>query len=248
MDIAHAAPASVGRAQRDREGWPRMTDLAPDPVAGSTSTPRRRELERELRERSGLLADIYVAALRVLSDENNPDRIALAAHGFRELMEKIPEFLEVPTPANHESLKPKVQELQGHWTAMVRKTKCWAMGAWTGEIDGHLGGFLKRLPAFFDWFAAHNPLRRAEARKVLQRLNIGSMEVAVPLEEQNVGLWMDLKGYFANAAHHRGGMNPDEFTANLLRLESFLSDRLVPRTFEDFAEIDEIIGGDDDAE
>lgn len=247
MYIEHAATARVGRAQRNREERSRMTELPPDVVAGSTSTPRRRELERELRERSVLLASVYVSALRVLADEDNSDRIALAAHGVRELMEKIPEFLEVPTPAHHESLKPKVQELLEHWTSMVRKTKCWAMDAWTGEIDGHLGGFLKRLPAFFEWFAAHNPLRRAEARKLLQRLNVGGIEVAVPLEEQNVGLWMDLKGYFANTAHHRGGMNPDEFTGNLLRLESFLSDRLLPRTFEDFAEIDEIVGGDDDA-
>jgi hypothetical protein len=224
-----------------------MTDFPSDPGAGSASTPRRRELERELRQRSSLLADIYVSALRVLTDENNPDRIALGAHAVRELMEKIPEYLEVPTPAHHESLKPEVQKLLEHWTAMVRKTKCWAMGAWTGEIDGHLGGFLKRLPGFFEWFAAHNPLRRAEARKLLQRLNMGGMEVAVPLEEQNVGLWMELKGYFANTAHHRGAMNPDEFAGSLLRLETFLSDRLVPRTFDDFAEIDEIVGGDDDA-
>jgi hypothetical protein len=224
-----------------------MTALPPDLVPGSTSTPRRRELERELRERSPLLADIYVSAFRVLADNNNPDRIALAAHSIRELMEKIPEYLEVPMPAHHESLKPKVQELLKHWTSMVGKTKSWALGAWTGEIDGHLGGFLKHLLGFFEWFADHNPLRRAEARNLLRRLNIGGMEVAVPLEEQNVGLWMELKGYFANTAHHRGDMNPDEFTDNLLRLETFLSDRLVPRTFDDFAEIDEIVGGDDDA-
>ncbi|MES1227553.1 MAG: hypothetical protein ABUL72_02720, partial [Armatimonadota bacterium] len=72
-------------------------------------------------------------------------------------------------------------------------------------------------------------------------------EVAGPLENQNVRLWMELKEYFANTAHHRGGMNPDEFSSNLLRLETFLSDRLVPRTFDDFADIDDIIGKDDDA-
>lgn len=224
-----------------------MSELPPDAPIGSTSSPRRRELERELRERSVLLADIYVSAFRVLADESNPDRIALAAHALRELMEKMPEYLEVPTPAHHESLKPKVQELLEQWSSMLRKTKCWATGVWAGEIDGHLGGFLKRLPAFYDWFSANNPLRRVEARKLLQRLNIGGVEVAAPLEDQNVGMWMELKGYFANTAHHRGDMNPDEFSGNLLRLETFLSDRLVPRTFDDFAEIDEIIGKDDDA-
>ena len=71
--------------------------------------------------------------------------------------------------------------------------------------------------------------------------------MAVPLEEQNVQMWMDLKNYFTKTSHHRARTGLDEMTTQLSRLEVFLSDRLAPRTFEDFAEIDDIIGGPDDA-
>ncbi len=66
-------------------------------------------------EQGKKLADMYLGALRVLADEHNPDRLPLAAHGIRELLEKLPRYLKVPTqaaaPKKLPSLKEKVQHL-----------------------------------------------------------------------------------------------------------------------------------------
>jgi hypothetical protein len=190
---------------------------------------------------------MYVSALRVLSDLDSPDRLALAAHGFRELMEKIPEYLAVPMPAHRESLKPRVQGLHGHWRATLSKTKSRVDGLWNGAIDAHLDSFLRKLPEFFKWFEDHNPLRRDEVRAVLKKLQGGEIEISPPLEDENIRNWIEIRDYFVSTAHHRARTAPDEFFENLSRLEVFLTERLAPRTFDDFAEIDEILGTDDNA-
>lgn len=41
------------------------------------------------------MAKMYFGAVLVLRQIGNPDRLALAAHGLRELMEKMPRFLDV---------------------------------------------------------------------------------------------------------------------------------------------------------
>ena len=46
-------------------------------------------LLRALQSKDDSLAAMYLGALRVLSDCDNQDRFSLAAHGIRELMEKI---------------------------------------------------------------------------------------------------------------------------------------------------------------
>lgn len=58
------------------------------------------------------LATIYQGALSVPADLSHPDRYSLSAHGMRELMEKLPTYLEVPTGARHESPLSKAREIE----------------------------------------------------------------------------------------------------------------------------------------
>ena len=46
-------------------------------------------LAEELKKKAPQLEIIYLGALKVLADQGNPDRLALAAHNFRELFEKV---------------------------------------------------------------------------------------------------------------------------------------------------------------
>jgi hypothetical protein len=50
---------------------------------------------------------MYLKALMVLNHTDNLDHFARCAHGVRELMEKIPAFLDVQTRAHQESLGSK---------------------------------------------------------------------------------------------------------------------------------------------
>ena len=48
---------------------------------------------------------MYLGALMVFDQGGNPDRLALAAHSFRELMEKLPRYIDVPAESSPSSAK-----------------------------------------------------------------------------------------------------------------------------------------------
>ena len=72
----------------------------PSPPAFSLSG-RQRELWEILgdQEAEKPLSDMYYSSLKVLEDKGNPSRYVQAAHTLRELMNNIPEILEVPVSA-----------------------------------------------------------------------------------------------------------------------------------------------------
>lgn len=96
---------------------------------------QQQALYNALLEKDQGLTNMYYGALMMLNHNSNPDNLALAAHGVRELMEKIPVFVDVQIKAQTESLKGKVLELENFWTATLRKTKCYKSQKWSGQID-----------------------------------------------------------------------------------------------------------------
>jgi hypothetical protein len=52
-------------------------------------------LYEALGERAEELARMYIGALIVLANPDNPDRLPQAAHSLRELMEKIPKYKQI---------------------------------------------------------------------------------------------------------------------------------------------------------
>ena len=57
---------------------------------------QQRALYEALAEQDKRLAGIYLGSLLVLSQLENPDSLALAAHSLRELMEKLPKYRDLP--------------------------------------------------------------------------------------------------------------------------------------------------------
>jgi hypothetical protein len=51
-----------------------------------------------LKAKNSKMAQMYIGSILVLQQVGNPDRFALAAHGIRELMEKMSRYLDVPVP------------------------------------------------------------------------------------------------------------------------------------------------------
>jgi hypothetical protein len=69
------------------------------------SIPRQRVVLLEaLRERDGRLATIYDAVIRIMTPDDLPDQLSLAAHGMRELMERLPIAFDVPIQEKHHVL------------------------------------------------------------------------------------------------------------------------------------------------
>lgn len=72
---------------------------------------RQRAVEAALGRKSAELVAYCLGALGVIGHEANPDRLAHAAHGLRELMEKFPKYVDVAVPAHTERLGAKVRKL-----------------------------------------------------------------------------------------------------------------------------------------
>jgi hypothetical protein len=209
---------------------------------------QQQALYNALLEKDQGLTNMYYGALMVLNHNSNPDNLALAAHGVRELMEKIPVFVDVQIKAQTESLKGKVLDLENFWTATLRKTKCYKSQKWSGQIDVPLSKLLERLYTFFEWFIKHHPRRRAEIIATLQGLDSSRFKLPEHLEKLNAQTWDDMRDFFQAVSHHRKFTTGEEFSLRLNMLETFLLDRLHPRTFADINVIDEIIReGESDA-
>jgi hypothetical protein len=208
--------------------------------AGVKLSEQQNVFYRALCEKSPSLGVMYLGALAVLTHKVDPDRLAQAAHSVRELMEKIPQYVEVPIPTHDVKLKPMVDQLLKGWKATTGKSQCWDGAEWAGSIDGHLSRFLKKLGAFFNSYAGLFPARRTEVVGLLRRLRGPGGYLPEGLERSNYEDWRRMKEAFDKAAHH-GPVTEKELVQLLGQLEMFLLDYLHPRTFADFGAIDEII-------
>lgn len=201
-------------------------------------TDRQGTLFRALERLNPRLARMYLGALRVLGDEANPEAVPLAAHDLRELMEKLPWSLDVPIRASVGEVGSRVGNLRRLWERTVRTSACYNSGQWQGPIDSPLRRLLNELNRFFTWLSSNYRPRRDEATLALRQLD---GRIPDQLERRKVETWMDLFDFFCDVAHHRVDPSREEFSRRLDELEQFLLDRLQPRTFADFDEIDKLL-------
>jgi hypothetical protein len=235
--------------------WKREATL-PDPAttpksvakSGLTFSIEQRALISALENHSASLSAMYRGGLSVLGNASNPDRFAQSAHSIRELMEKLPQILNVPTKAHNENLKGKVIELRDAYSVLQKTSRCFSVpDAWDAEIDRPLRTFLSRVHTFFDWFRTHRPRRRDEVHRVLVRLEASGRALPDPLASLNVDAWEDRRGYFVSVSHHGHPVEEEEFRQRLDDLARFLLDMFEPKTFDDFAAIDALLAEDENA-
>lgn len=210
---------------------------------GLNLLPQQSALQKALEQRDHRLGRYYLGALWVLADKDNPDRIHLAAHGIRELMEKLPEYLDVPSEAQREALKPMVREVEDSWSAVRARSACFSSGKWDGAIDGPLRKLLVQLDAFFSWFVDHHPRRKQEMHLALVRIEGSGRSLPPTLADLNIKAWEAIRDFFVNVAHHRNEPADAELMLWLDSLERFLLERMVPRTFDVMSEVDALIEG-----
>jgi hypothetical protein len=203
------------------------------------------EKEKALPGKRLYLSPIYLGAITVLESEGNADKMAQAAHSIRELMEKIPAIVDVETKALTESLKSKVHILEDYWQNFLKNLSICSEKPSSHQIqEWIIAKFHKRLAEFFEWFKTHHPTRKAEIDETLYKLEGSEQSLPPVLRKLNVDYWDEMRNYFQAVAHHGRDTTVEEFKRFLAALEKFLLDRLSPRTFADFDEIDKIIKED----
>src|SRR5262245_20305523 len=85
------------------------------PVTPVPLTSRQRTVYEALVEREPKLGAIYLGAMAVLAQDQNPERFVQCAHSLRELVEKLPRYLDMSVPDEQARLGDKLQQLAPLW-------------------------------------------------------------------------------------------------------------------------------------
>lgn len=198
-------------------------------------------LYRALSDQDARLGLYYLAALHVLHREEIPDRFALAAHDLRELMEKLPRYKYLPLDGKPLSLKQQVRSIHRRWKGALGKSRCRTDSGWQGKIDEPLRSFLAKAEVFFGWVDVERPTQEEQTKRLVRKMDPIDRPLPGAIEGLRVKEWNKCHDYFEGACHHNFNPQDQEFHSWVGALEDFLLDRLCPRTFEDHANLDEII-------
>jgi hypothetical protein len=212
------------------------------PDARLTLSPTQQELFKALADKRADIAVSYHAAVAIINDDVLPDRLALAAHALRELMEKLPnDGAAIDTGAD---LNTKVNALKKPWDDAVAEGGAHGGDTWSNGIGAALRAFLSAAGEFFKGRDAIVTGRRQQAVEFLNRLDVAAVRLPEDVQRKNAYEWMRLRGYFNDVSHHRFPTADAEFQGRVTQLEAFLHARLIPRPTADFAAIDALLQED----
>ena len=193
--------------------------------------------DAKLQDRGATMAQIYLGAMAVRSQTDNPEYLVQAAHSLRELMEKTPRFLGI-APVASEGLTVRVREVVSAWGQVDTATG--------GDGDLHarlLAKFHERMVLFSSWFLERDTPKKEQAGQMLGKMDQRKERLPKAIEKHRIGEWRDYEGYFLGVCHHTLPAVAEEFDAHLAGLEEFVLGYLKPRTFEDRAVLRQQAGG-----
>jgi hypothetical protein len=185
---------------------------------------RQREVLDVLAREADQAAPLYLGALRVLGDTENPARVRLAACSLREALD---DFQDAP---KGDGLKVRVRSLKESWE-VTRQS----------QQSGRRSGFEELLKRFFAEFEEDYPQRRELVSKTIKKLDPSGRTPSPAVHRARGRVWMDLSSYFSNVLHGKICPTDEEFVGKREALEEFLLDLLQPRTFADLARLDDLI-------
>ena len=202
---------------------------------------RKRRMYDGLKDIDPSLAKMYNGAICILADDANPEYLVLAAHSIRELMEKLPSKLEIPTKAPGGELARSVSSLIENWKQTKESSQSWTGTNWQGKIDQPLTEFFNKLEHLFETHASHGQDRSEGTRTLFRHWELAHDHLPPNLENRTLHIWRNLNRFFIDVSHHRKTTNLNEFNDYLEQLEMILLDRFYPQTFDDFGEINKIV-------
>jgi len=188
----------------------------------------------------GDLAARYRGAIHVLESPPIPDRFAMAAHNLRELMDGLPEVINVPKKGGF-SLKPEVNKLDKKWGAAKNNSECFDGEEWGGEIGPHLQGYFLEMESVFDANNKYNRKRRERYEEMVRQTDPSSTPISEQVERRLFKEWKDIRRFLLAVCHHGKKTDYEEFSGYVERLEVHILRRLRPSTFETQEKLDRII-------
>ena len=113
----------------------------PGPAARPVLDGLRLTLFEALSSKRPVLGQMYLGALAAL-DRGDPESLAQSAHSMRELLEKLPTYVEgIPQERRSPSLTEAARNLATSFNQAKDTSGCWTDDDWRGEIDAYSGFF-----------------------------------------------------------------------------------------------------------
>lgn len=181
-------------------------------------------------------ADYYHGALKVLADENNPDRIAQSAHSLRELLEKAPIALCDEEPKGN---KPDLRALRSKIERQFERAFDGSPGDLVGKpVTGELAAAIATTLEYVE--GNKRPTRRERFEMAFTRLDPFSHLVPTGHSHRAKSL-KDLWDEIQKIAHHGKSTLDREFADLLREVEEHLLEVFAPSTSENLKEIQRLM-------
>lgn len=211
-------------------------------LRNSCSSVNKAQLRKALRAAHRNLDEIYENILNVLGTDNISDNIRMAALDIRELLNKLPDYINAPFKKNTDKLGILTDRLKAKWKG--QKIETYLEVAWHDVHIEAIKNFLIECKIFFQLNDEIHVSRKEKAIATSRTLNTKHSEEVLPehLEETIAAQWNGFLDYFNGVLHSEyGATNKDQFLAQLSNLEEFLIRLLEPNVFDAMQEIDAII-------
>lgn len=207
--------------------------------AGPRLTDEQSRLRSELDKRSSKLGAIYLGALTSWSVGVHPDRDAVTAHGCRELLDHLSDFVGIA--------RAKGQPLTDLAQTVIRARQSHVLdevavkAIWTPHETTRVRIFLRKFARFEQRANEIMPSRRVQQDRILARLDPAGHPRTAIVGEVFFDRWKAISDYMNNVAHHRIG--GEDLGQRMSEMERFLLDYLVPKPVPAQREIRELIRG-----
>lgn len=206
-------------------------------------TRQQREAHDVLGIRGASYRQVYLGAVMVMGQSANPDRIALAAHGLREVAEMLERDLGAAVRTQGESMGSKANVLDDAY-ARAEDLVAEAIEATApATIDGRLRLLLRRVMEFVEWNREFAPRKRDRARRAVRTMAVPGVLSTPQHVETHVDELLGCHRRLNEIAHHSSASEA-QMTAEIDRFEKLLLALLGGRSMQ-LRELDELLGGGD---
>jgi hypothetical protein len=151
-----------------------------------------------------------------MSADDLPDQLSLAAHGMRELMERLPLAFDVPIHEKSRVLD-RVSEVERDLSRAQERSSCRTSDGWQGPIDAPVAKLLATVERLVEDRHQYWPSRAEVAVELMNQLEPALGRRSPALVKPEAATWAKIRRYFEQVSHHHHLF--DSFETNLGDLE-----------------------------
>lgn len=194
---------------------------------------RSREVLETLTRQKGRPDRFYEGALRALADQANPVRAEMAGYALRELIQELERAAGAPKKGP--SLGDLLSSFRPRWEAAERRPGD------RGLVD-HCDPAVFAVDQLLEDANQGHRSRRDRAQETISGLDPVQRLAPPDTEAARIEALLDFRKRFNEVLHGERPTDPEVFSSLVERFETFLLAWFQPRTFDDFSEIDELLG------